>query len=417
MHKFVIASVIACSVVSASAKEANRKITVVSQCKGQTIVVGYTGGAVQNCGPNNSCPTGTACSNASNPPQCFWTLPEPTQGTNVLKSGESVTYTLTAPSINETVTSHGVTNTINVKWSGNMYARSGCQANGSGCQTALCGSGSCSFASGPTGPVSLVEYTLSATGPDYYDVSLISGSNVPVMMSPTPAAANPGSLTTRKATAGAGADSNPFFCGVPGNIFKDQGLPACSWQFSPPSNLAAYAPAVAPGGAACTSSSSCPQGQVCGLTLNLAVNTTSQTCGTQLGWWTANGVCQVTGNGYNSVGAPVNCTTSSNVDLYNCTGTNATSCYNSAATNTCCGCPSWPGVRSLMTCVSTNPNWTAAAMPWAQQWAQLVKDACPTAYSFPFDDGTSTFTCNTENPATNAMDYTITFCPGGKTGL
>jgi hypothetical protein len=38
------------------------------------------------------------------------------------------------------------------------------------------------------------------------------------------------------------------------------------------------------------------------------------------------------------------------------------------------------------------------------QYSQLFKNACPKSYSYAYDDGTSTFTCN-------HTDYTITFCP------
>ncbi|KAE8695124.1 Thaumatin-like protein 1 [Hibiscus syriacus] len=37
-------------------------------------------------------------------------------------------------------------------------------------------------------------------------------------------------------------------------------------------------------------------------------------------------------------------------------------------------------------------------------YSQFFKTACPTAYSYAYDDGTSTFTCA-------AADYDITFCP------
>ncbi|KAF5199607.1 Thaumatin-like protein [Thalictrum thalictroides] len=37
-------------------------------------------------------------------------------------------------------------------------------------------------------------------------------------------------------------------------------------------------------------------------------------------------------------------------------------------------------------------------------YSTIFKRACPRAYSYAFDDGTSTFTCN-------AYEYTITFCP------
>ncbi|THH00317.1 hypothetical protein EW026_g2216 [Hermanssonia centrifuga] len=35
------------------------------------------------------------------------------------------------------------------------------------------------------------------------------------------------------------------------------------------------------------------------------------------------------------------------------------------------------------------------------------KNACPTVYAYPYDDATSTFTCNSNL----AADYTVTFCP------
>lgn len=40
-------------------------------------------------------------------------------------------------------------------------------------------------------------------------------------------------------------------------------------------------------------------------------------------------------------------------------------------------------------CNGVNPEWVSLAMPWAAH----LKKACPTAYTFPYDDQTSTFTC------------------------
>jgi len=37
-------------------------------------------------------------------------------------------------------------------------------------------------------------------------------------------------------------------------------------------------------------------------------------------------------------------------------------------------------------------------------YSQFFKSACPRAYSYTYDDGTSTFTCD-------SADSTITFCP------
>ncbi|XP_004292943.1 PREDICTED: thaumatin-like protein 1b [Fragaria vesca subsp. vesca] len=41
-------------------------------------------------------------------------------------------------------------------------------------------------------------------------------------------------------------------------------------------------------------------------------------------------------------------------------------------------------------------------------YSQMFKAACPTAYSYAYDDGTSTFTCS-------GADYAITFCPSSTT--
>jgi hypothetical protein len=47
-----------------------------------------------------------------------------------------------------------------------------------------------------------------------------------------------------------------------------------------------------------------------------------------------------------------------------------------------------------------------------------MKKVCPSAYVYPFDDKTSTFTCsNNTGNAPNSVGYTITFCAGGDTGL
>ncbi|CAH9099976.1 unnamed protein product [Cuscuta epithymum] len=83
-----------------------------------------------------------------------------------LKAGQSVVFT--AP----------------VAWSGRMWARTGCSfdKNGNGtCETGSCGSTLKCGASGKT-PVSLAEFTLAS--PDFYDVSLVDGFNVPVTVKP-----------------------------------------------------------------------------------------------------------------------------------------------------------------------------------------------------------------------------------------
>ncbi|XP_054787106.1 thaumatin-like protein 1 isoform X2 [Prosopis cineraria] len=71
-------------------------------------------------------------------------------------------------------------------WSGRFWARTGCHFDGSGtCVTGDCGSGEleCNGA-GASPPVTLAEFTLSSStgGQDFYDVSLVDGYNVPMIV-------------------------------------------------------------------------------------------------------------------------------------------------------------------------------------------------------------------------------------------
>ncbi|XP_047095969.1 thaumatin-like protein 1 [Lolium rigidum] len=75
-------------------------------------------------------------------------------------------------------------------WSGRFWARTGCAfddgTSGSGkCSTGDCGSGEVEcHGSGAEPPATLVEFTLAggASKEDYYDVSLVDGYNVPVLV-------------------------------------------------------------------------------------------------------------------------------------------------------------------------------------------------------------------------------------------
>ncbi|XP_050251375.1 pathogenesis-related thaumatin-like protein 3.5 [Quercus robur] len=74
--------------------------------------------------------------------------------------------------------------TAPVSWSGRIWGRTGCNfdKNGNGsCQTGDCGNSFKCAASGKT-PASLAEFTLAS--PDFYDVSLVDGFNLPVVVTP-----------------------------------------------------------------------------------------------------------------------------------------------------------------------------------------------------------------------------------------
>ncbi|KAF2586270.1 hypothetical protein F2Q70_00033676 [Brassica cretica] len=80
--------------------------------------------------------------------------------------------------------------TIPPSWSGRLWARTLCSRDPSSgsfsCLTADCGSGKveCS-GSGAKPPATLAEFTLNGTGGlDFYDVSLVDGYNLPVLILP-----------------------------------------------------------------------------------------------------------------------------------------------------------------------------------------------------------------------------------------
>ncbi len=72
--------------------------------------------------------------------------------------------------------------------------------------------------------------------------------------------------------------------------------------------------------------------------------------------------------------------------------------------------------------VPTDPNYVTPCTSPNSDWVNNVlqdltwmKQACPSAYVYPYDDKASTFTCP-QNGGQSAVNYTIDFCPGRKTG-
>lgn len=201
--------------------------------------------------------------------------------------------------------------------------------------------------------------------------------------------------------------------------------------------------------ASCSSESACstsPFGSTCGTGLIGA--SLIQTCGSATGGlWTYDDFCPFVGA--NQQFGPVDCSATAQnpsagtpdtiANMFGCNGNpngSAVSCYNTTAPtiapNTCCGCPTatgvapdWPTVLAsgFTNCTDTSPAWQDDVLPWLH----YLKDSCPTAYSFPFDDATSTFTCFTvgtgtvpsplpsatvsPTPIPNVMNYDITFGP------
>ncbi|XP_040376534.1 pathogenesis-related thaumatin-like protein 3.5 [Oryza brachyantha] len=184
-------------------------------------------------------------------------------------------------------------------WSGRLWGRTLCASDTSGklaCVTGDCGSGRTDCGGGGAAPpATLAEFTLDGSGGmDFYDVSLVDGYNLPVLVTPEGAAA--------------GGNCNPTGCVADLNA-------AC------PAELRVASPAAAAaggGGVACKSA------------------------------------CEAFGSAQ-----------------YCCSGEYG------------------------------NPNTCRPS-----SYSQFFKSACPRAYSYAYDDATSTFTC-----AGTATTYTITFCP------
>lgn len=165
-----------------------------------------------------------------------------------------------------------------------------------------------------------------------------------------------------------------------------------------------------------------------------------QTCGQSIGWWSYEDLCAaLPGFSY----GPLNCSQTMSVNtgsstvqdtlsnLFQCAGQFSTSCYNAGSGNTpaCCGCATFPGndagsfwpttleagnnpgQQDAGQCLNNNPVWAQNVQPWLA----FLKKACPTAYTYAYDDVTSTFTCMSagtgagDGGATNAVGYRIVF--------
>jgi hypothetical protein len=191
----------------------------------------------------------------------------------------------------------------------------------------------------------------------------------------------------------------------------------------------------------CQSDSDCasnPAGSACGTAFLPGVGNKTpliQTCGQPIGWWSYEDLCTaLPGFSY----GPLNCNQlapaqggvqDTFTNLFKCSGQYANSCYNSGSGNvpSCCGCatfPSnparqyWPTVLQAGNnpqqadagqCLNNNPSWAT----YIQPWLAFLKQGCPTAYTYAFDDVTSTFTCLSTDATTdggiNSVGYQLTF--------
>jgi|GEM_PF-1557878 len=377
--------------------------------------------------PTAACPDGSTCNTGSN--LCYWNNASPSTGS----------YALTATDGTATVDIIGslATGSSGTLWSGNFSASTLC--SGSSCGQAACGNhgGTTSCAPGvgfnqPATQAEITMLTVESAGTDTYDVEVINGFHIPIKMTPNQTETN-------------------YSCGVPGNQVAANNFGACDWGNANPLNSNS-SPVnkyfwVTSTGTACLSGNTCTtSGQKCGLDIDL-----NPVCGDFLGYFSANQLCAIDskftspfGDGFScsqNLNSPFPANTYPLSQLLACpvptgaTGPLFNSGYlnypSGAHTSTeltqVCGCVNWWDISNIgansnngdptFICQSSqssnagstlqvNPQWTSLVQPTIQ-W---MKQACPSVYTYPFDDKSSTFTCTQPN-------YTVTFCPGGNTGL
>lgn len=406
---------------------ADRTITFQNQCPfpvWPAVVSGAAAGSADTgCQSDQDCPQGAVCNTkAGSKGICYWQAPQPKDGEYQIPAGESKDFIVTAPPGN------------NVVWSGAIAGRTNCRLNGEHlvCDTGTCETDldnqfnhqACNPGAGATPPATQAEITMQ-NNLDYYDIEVINGINIPLSFGPS------GNVKTDP--------SKPYYCTTPGKLINS-GPGQCTWTLKPP---AANYVLVSPSNQTCSATTDCQNGNVCGLSVpNAAARDSSKlTCGKFLGYWSADQVCSFYTPNQPIVSDFFKCSDTSKIGEHAVTFTDLNACVppdvKQSFMNTCyradfkgatdcCGCPSWVNNKlpvlqpypDNQACAGSNPDWTSKVLP-SIKW---LKQACTTAYTFPFDDPSSSFTCtssadNTKaNDTENATNYTVTFCPGGKTG-
>lgn len=321
-----------------------------------------------------------------------------------------------------------------------------CEAGGISCQTGDCEAQlECPVGVSGQGPMTLAEFALLAGTANYdtYDVSQVNGFNVPTMIAPT--------VNVRPNPKTGFSNLQPW-CGSPGcadaTQCPGQGSACsftsefpdclCDWNIdddSCPDPLQAVWPMACtsdsdcdtgtPGSGVCDTSTvpatcvcrrdaQCPGSTTCGVNVNIKGK--KRVCGTYVGCVDSDDACTADKKLKDASGT-VNFSCKRFHTLYDCTGAHTGSCYTAGASDQCCGCPSWSNGGNdgpfpiADGCANANHKWKKFAQPYAEPF----KKQCPTAYSFQYDDPTSTFNCSGTGKK-NPVGYTITFCPSGSPG-
>ncbi|KAJ3267669.1 hypothetical protein HDV01_004517, partial [Terramyces sp. JEL0728] len=335
---------------------AGRVVNVVNNCAAPVTLnfisgaIGYKAGLNQ-CNSDADCLDGGACNMQNH--ICFYNQPQMSSG-KTLNQGQS--NQLAFPFYNNE----------GPVWSGNIE----------GCTGQTCGSNGINI--NPN--TAKAEFTLQRTAVDYYDITVIDGFTIPMEMR----AEIPDSALT----------SDPYFCTNPGSQSpRNSQLGVCNWNQQPPTPYQVWVSGDR-NSPSCSADRDCQSGLKCGIPSQTPGYDPSNDlhCGQLLGYWSPEKACGNNQCGMN-LGSPNN--GFSLGELFGCTN-GIPSCYQDAANTNqgCCGCQNWNQVgiqvpSSTQQCTFVNPNWTNLVLPYLQ-W---MKQSCPTAYVYPYDDKSSTFTC------------------------
>lgn len=426
------------------------------------VTANLKAGAASQCGPSNpqaACPVGTTCmqggaapsSNIGNTPfYCYYDAPTPSKGYAV------------APNASTSINVSGSSISPNgVIWSGNFYPRSGCDPSTGQCENATCVGAAGGLACGPgTGPSpginTLAELTFQAPSqPDFYDVSIINGANFATQFGPV----SPGPSSTNAyscGTAGSGTAQNGGY-GNPAAF----GLPAASWTMAPsPQSFppgasingdasSYYRVVIVPSSGsptACTQQANCadPVYNTCGYPMSGIVQGgfafSTRQCGRPVAWATANAIWGANSSPSNLApfgfgnswpnglsGAAAGTVSVSDLQLcinqtYSAYIANGTAASPVQPVVLACGGAMWGATQAglpignpagnvglgittpTQPVITANSQWLDYVLPTIQ-W---LKQACPTCYTYPFDDMSSTFTC-TNTTSASATDYSVDF--------
>lgn len=427
-----------------------------------TISTDIKPGAGSACGPSNpqaACPMGSTClqggavPGSGTPFYCFYDPPLPVAAPG--KSGSPYKIAAKGGKISIGI-SKASQSPGGVYWSGNFFGRTNCDSV-NGCDI-NCNNNNDGGACGPgTGPnpgiATLAELTFQKPpNPDYYDVSIINGANFAVEFGPASAS---------------GKAKNGYACGTAGSLAGNQGwkgsslsnLPAATWQMAPTAQSfpagttlpAGSSPGIfyryiasSGSGTSCTADSACTTaGEVCGYTAaainNGASSTYQTTCGPQIAWVTANSIWgfnpstttntapfgfQYSDQNPSSIWQKTDNQTS--VGNYQLCNNNTYSAYQAQGANPtllACGGVMWGATQATLPTGNPTTNVgqqithvSQPALTASANWLNYVlptiawlKTACPTCYTYPFDDMSSTFTCAAKQASRGVLKYAVIF--------